>query len=119
MHPPLRFTAVSLFYDGSKGLINKDADFVFACFACFFFEGEGSVISCGKCTMSMLRCHHASGSLSTYSTLTCFIACFLQGVILLDLNVCCVSVRAGSDAGCGNPGDATGLHLTVSRSEPK
>lgn len=30
-----------------------------------------------------------------------------------------VCVCAGSDAGRGDPGDATGLHLTVSRSEQK
>lgn len=28
-------------------------------------------------------------------------------------------VCAGSDAGRGDPGDATGLHLSVSRSEQK
>ena len=74
--------------------------------------------------MSIPKHLYPSASLSTYYTLTAFTiivlpVCFLWGFVLLDRNICCVSVCLGRDAGRGDPGDATGLHLTVSRSEQK
>ena len=82
---------------------------------------SGSVLShVKKCTVSTLTTPPLSTYLSPLRHINMPRPLPTREVLssLTQMFVVCL-VCAGSDAGRGDPGDATGLHLTVSRSEQK